>query len=296
MHEDQEEGSVEYPQQSEGRRFAISRTIYAETVAVGSPAHREALRLQTERFARVSTQAARSRAGTAYTQTTDYAPEHTVPIVVHGGSSTIPLSGTVPLAGVSRGLLGTARLELPGAMLIEEMIRIAPDSPAGIALRRGHTAEIGAFAGAPGLERAALADVVDAILALIVRLAGDLGIEWLWLFPRNGLMSLLWAEIPGLLPPYGFRRCSDVVGWNESSARLHEFRSLRLKGLGAWPEVFQIRRGELASDNARRLALLPLRRRHRDVIGRRLLGAMCHARHAHAGILEAEEPAWAAFG
>ena len=296
MHQDQEEGSVDYPQQSEGRRFAISRAIYAETVAVGSPAHHEALRLQAERFARVSTRAARISAGAAYTQTTDYAPEHTIPIVARGGSSTVPLNGTIPQVSASRGLLGTARLELPGAMLIEEMIRIAPNSPAGSALRRGRAAEIGAFAGAPGLDRAARVDVVDAILALIVRLAGDLGIEWLWLFPRNGLMSLLWAEIPGLLPPYGFRRCADVLGWNESSARLQEFRALRLKGLGAWPEIYQIRRGALASDSARRLTLLPLRRRQRDVIGRRLLGAMCHARQTHARFPQAEEPAWAAFG
>src|SRR5690242_9675092 len=118
---------------SEGTRLILSATLHAEVAAPGSPAQRQAARLQAERFARI--RAAHGRAqvrmaddtgeardeeardeseegGESYERITDYAPRRTLPIVVwrarHGEHAP--------------ELVGTARLELPGATLIEGMI------------------------------------------------------------------------------------------------------------------------------------------------------------------------------
>ncbi|HST87588.1 MAG TPA: hypothetical protein VLJ14_04350 [Ktedonobacterales bacterium] len=265
-----------------GARLALSPTLHAEVAAPGSPAQRQAARLQAERFARVcgrpqtseayDADATSAESATSYERITDYAPRRTLPIVVwrtrhdtHDDTRALEL-------------IGTARLELPGAMLIEEMIRLAPGSRAAVELASGRAAEIGAFATAPGLEKGAVLDVVDAIVAIITRLARERDIEWLWLFPRNGLMSLLCARIPGLLPPYRFTRCTDVVGWNEKSPRLRPFRALGLKGLAARPEIYQIRRGDLAADVERRRLLLPARHTRGDEIAGLLSRAMLQAR------------------
>jgi hypothetical protein len=273
----------------EGARLTFSATLHAEVAAPGSPAQRQAARLQAERFARVcgrtqtrdphdagAASETNLAGGARYERITDYAPRCTLPIVVwrarHG-----------PHEGPHDGerapeLIGTARIELPGATLIEEMIRLAPRSRAAREQASGRVAEIGAFATAPGLGKGAVLDVVDAILGMVVRMARERGIEWLWLFPRNGLMSLLCARIPGLLPPYRFTRCADVEGWNEESARLRQFRALGLKGLAAQPDVYQIRRGDLAADVERRRLLLPARHARGDEIDTLLSRAMLRAR------------------
>lgn len=273
----------------EGARLTLSATLHAELAAPGSPAQRQAARLQAERFARVcgrtqihdthttgavgeGRSGAGGAGGASYERITDYAPRRTLPIVVWRTRHGTHDGERAP------ELIGTARIELPGATLIEEMIRLTPCSRAARELASGRAAEIGAFATAPGLEKGAVLDVVDAILGMVVRLARERGIEWLWLFPRNGLMSLLCARIPGLLPPYRFTRCADVVGWNEESARLRQFRSLGLKGLAARPEVYQIRRGDLAADVERRRLLLPARHARGDEIDRLLSRAMLRAR------------------
>lgn len=259
----------------DGLRVAISPEVYAEVIAPGSPAYAEATRLQVERFAQVST--VKRGAQTTYAETTDYAPQQTIPLVVrrrHAATQTDTQAADT--------LLGTARLEQRGATLIEAMLRLAPGSQTAMALHHGRAAEIGAFAPVPDLDKAGLVDVVDAMVAMLVRLATERHIDWLLIFPRNGFMSLMWAEIPGLLPPYRFTPCHDVLGWNEGSERLEQFRALRLKGVGEQPEVYQIRRSDLAADLARRLALLPERRARADELNQQLLRAMCRARQQHA--------------
>ena len=72
------------------------------------------------------------------------------------------------------------------------------------------------------------------------------------------------------------------MSWNEKSERLRQFRALGLKGLGAWPEVYQMRRGDLAVDVAQRRLLLPARHARGGEIDRLLSRAMLRARREQA--------------
>jgi ubiquinone/menaquinone biosynthesis C-methylase UbiE len=83
------------------------------------------------------------------------------------------------------------------------------------------------------------------------------------------MMSLLLAEIPGLLPPYHFALCTDVAGWNETSSTLQKIRTLGMKGLPVSPEtlpvVIQISPEQWAADLKERLALQEQRHQHPDL-------------------------------
>jgi SAM-dependent methyltransferase len=247
----------------------IGESVHARTVRSGSPEHLEAQRLLREQFGRV--QSARSGTTSTYLEATETVASRTIPIVVtvHGAASAA--------SGSSSPLLGTARLELPGAMLIESMILLRPGTPAEAQLAAQHVAEIGSFAPAPDLSRAMLLDVIDGIVAVMVQLARLNRLDAIWVFPRRGFMSLMRAEIPGVLTPYRFALSEDVQGWNEESAQLRHFRSLGLRGLGSWPDIYEERVEDLEADLAGRLALREARLARGDELPGLLRSAMVQA-------------------
>jgi SAM-dependent methyltransferase len=247
-------------------RVDISPMMYGEVADPGTRAHAEIVRFQQERFALVSDPSAQS--DTTFVETTDYAPERTIPMGVYLRNP----SGEGP-----DRLVGAARLELPGATVTETMIRLAPGTHAALALGRHQVAEIGGFATPLDLDKAALADVIDAIVAMIVRIAREHGIEWLWIFPRKGMISVLHATVPGVLPPYHFSYCPDWQGWREESRHYRQFRALGLRGISDQPQLFQIRREDFASDLARRLALRSVRVERAAELEQRFRGAMWQA-------------------
>lgn len=239
--------------------------VYAEIVRPGTPEHAQALRFQQERFALVSRRDTASE--TTFVETTDYAPDGTVPIVVrqYGGS------------GKSDALLATARVELPGATVIETMIRLRPGSAGDVAMRRRQVAEIGGFATPTDLDRATLVEVIDVIVEQVIHVAEAHGIEWLWFFPRKGFISVMRAAVPGLLPPYRLSYRADWLGWNEGSPQLDQFRALRLRGVPAQPQIFQIARADFAADLAARQALRAQRAEQAEALERLLVPAMWQA-------------------
>jgi len=167
-------------------------------------------------------------------------------------------------------------------MLAESMIRLRPQSASELQLVTGKVGEISTFATLPGLERTHWPDVIDAIIGVILPLANDLHIDWLWIFPRQGFMRLLWAEIPDRLPAYRFRRNPDVQDWNLDSVRLQKFRQLKLRGFREVPEIFQIHRTELQQTWDRRLSLLARRQEDPQVLDRLLQSALRHAHEPQA--------------
>ncbi|MGH2514162.1 MAG: methyltransferase domain-containing protein, partial [Ktedonobacterales bacterium] len=199
---------------------------------------------QQDRFALLSDPGGSSDA--TFVETTDYAPDQSIPMGVYQRS---------PNGGGPDRLIGAARLELPGATVIETMIQLRPGTPAALAMARRQAAELGGFATSLDLDKATLVDVIDALVAVIVRLARQYDIAWLWIFPRKGMISVLRAAVPGLLPPYRFSYCPDWQGWREDSPQYQQFRALGLRGIPDQPQLFQISLEDFAADLSRRLAL-----------------------------------------
>lgn len=236
--------------------LSVAPPLEAAVVSFYSPEYQEANHLQMERYSRACKPG--EDAFQKYQETVDVAPRHVVPFVIRRWDH--PRSQTV---------IGTARLELPSATSIEAIARFRPNSPAAAALARRTFAEVGVFATRPGLAWGEVLDVIDTVVGGVVQAARAYGIEWLWLFPRRTLMSLLLADIPGLLPPYRFTLCPDVVGWNENSERLKKMRGVGMKEVSlaadTLPLVYQIAPAVWAEDLARRLALLEERRQSPDL-------------------------------
>ena len=257
-------------------KVLISSTLYAEAVQPGSPDHVAARELQAARFARVSMPATKADAGDlSYVAVTDLPAGCSVPIVVKSTQVSSQYTGTHQQAD---HIVGSARLDLRGGMLIESLLRLAPCSISEHALASGKVGEISTFAAALDLDKALLPDILDGMAGVIVRLAADLGLEWLWTFPRSGFMSLVWAQIPGVMPGYRFTRNMDVTGWNEGNERLAQFRRLRLRGLAEYPEIYQISVSDIEADFTTRIHLRPKRALYAGQMEKILLHAMWQVR------------------
>jgi ubiquinone/menaquinone biosynthesis C-methylase UbiE len=221
-----------------------------------SPDYQQARLLQLERYSRACKPGKDTYQ--KYLEIVDAASQDTIPLVVrrHG----LPLTDS---------LVGTARLELPPATTIEAIMRFQPDSLAAAVLARRTFAEVGVFATRSDLPWSEVLDIMDTVAYAVVQLARKQHIEYLWIFPRLSMMSLLLAEIPSLLPPYHFALCTDVAGWNETSSTLQKIRALGMKGLPVSPEtlpvVIQISPEQWAADLKERLALQEQRRQHPDL-------------------------------
>ena len=252
-------------------RVTIMPRIYGEIVPPGTQLYNDTRQLLATQFGRVQ---AGIGGAPSYVEATATSPEHTLPIAVYKDSIDKSLSKVMTH---STSLLGTARVELAGATLIESMIILQPSSPSRRALESGIVAEIGSFAVIDGLTKASLLDVIDTIVAMTLQIARERGIDYLWIFPRNGFMSLLRADIPELVPPYRFTLCQDVSGWNERSVQLRKFRDMRLRGLGKWPDIFQISRIQFEEDLSRRRLTADKRRAQQAEIERLLPPAMLRA-------------------
>lgn len=236
--------------------LSVVPSLEAAVVPFFSPDYQEASRLQRERYSRACKPG--ENTFLKYQETVDMAPQHVLPLVVRRREKLL-----------AESVIGTARLEFPSAMSIEAVVRFQPNSPAASALIQRTCAEVGVFATRPGLAWGEVLDVIDTVVGAVVQLAQQHGIEWLWLFPRRTLMSLLLADIPGLLPPYRFTLCPDVVGWNENSERLQKMRRVGMKAVPLSPDtppmVYQISPGVWAEDLSRRLKVLQQRRQSRDL-------------------------------
>lgn len=288
--QDSAEGSDGSSEESDSAVTWISPEVYGQTVVLGSPLHDATRHLQAQRFAQVqgsrsgsastSTSVARPSVdeGGSYVEVTDYAPERTIPIAIFRAAT----PGT---RAADDELVGTARLELAGATLIEQMIRLRPDSPVANAFAQQAVAEIGGFAVTHPQDRVLLLDVIDAIVAIACQVAAQRNLTTFLLFPRNGFMSLMRAEIDHLLPPYHFEWCHDVIGWHEESEQLARFRGLGLRGLGKYPDIFVISAETYAADLSARQALIPLRHKEGRDLDRLLPRAMMHAQRLIQGEL-----------
>lgn len=236
--------------------LSVVPTLEISAVSPSSPAYQEARQLQVDRYTRACMPAEDTYQ--KYEDIVDAAPQCTIPLVVRRRDTSLP-----------GGLAGTARLELPSATTIEAIVRFEECSQAASILAQRTFAEIGVFATQPDLPWWEVLDVIDTVSSAIVQLAEECRIEWLWIFPRLTMMSLLLAEIPDLLPPYRFTLCRDVAGWNESSATLQKIRDLRMKELPVSPDtlplVIQITPAQWAQDLKARLALQEQRRQHPDL-------------------------------
>lgn len=233
---------------------------FAEVVSPESPAFQEVRRLQAERFARACV-----RGEITYLETVDVDLQHTIPIAVRNNS------------GV---LVGTAILELPKATNIEHMVRFKPGSLSATLLAANTFAEVRGLAIQSGLDLSESLDILDILGNALVQIATQCRIECLWTLPRQSIMSLLLAEIPGLLPAYRFIQSTDVLGWNEGSTQLQIMRKLHLKTLpiapGSQPSIYQITPATLAKDLAQRIALMEQRHQTPD-LSIRLQAAMRRA-------------------
>ncbi len=229
------------------RSGSLNHTLghVAEVVSPDSPAFQEIRSLQAERFARAS-----APGPSAYLETVAVDPRSTIPVAIRRNDGL---------------LVGTAILELPGATIIESVIRFKPGSLSARTLAKGTFAEMRGFATLPGTSQSEALDIIDAFGSLVVQIAASRGIEWLWFVPRRPLVSLLfYAQVPGLLPICRFSLCWDVLSWNEESPRLQQMRQLRLKEIDLSPDtlpiIYQIPPVVWAEDLAQRFALLD--RRH----------------------------------
>ncbi len=237
-------------------RAATGPDLYAEELEFGTPEYEQAQRLQDERFAKVQT--VQSEAQHSYVAATQVAPTDVIHLAIRRVKSTKRSTrqrrGNGSKASQDE-LIGTARLELPGATLIESMISLREGSLAAHALATRTAAEIGGFASSEAIDRWTVLDVVDAVVAAVIELARRHDLKWLWIFPRSGFMSIMRAEIENVLPPYHFALCPDVAGWQENSERLTAFRAMRLRGFAKHPLVYQISTDVLEQDLHARLAL-----------------------------------------
>lgn len=254
----------------------ISPQISASVLPIGSPGYEAAYTLRAESFARVrgARHGSDESSQGGYSEATGSAPERQIPIGVFWHTQP---AAEAAAKTADRRLIATARLELPGANLIEEMIRLRPGSPISEALADGSAAEIGGFATVEDIDKPALLDALDGIVAVTVEVADQLGIEWLLVFPRNGFMSLIHAEIPSVLMPYHLQRTPDVIGWREDSQRLAQFRALGLRGLGKIPSVYVISKDDFRMDLAERLRLRRRRLADPVALAADLQRAMLHA-------------------
>lgn len=265
-----------------GYKASVIPHLYAEVVAPGSSEYEEARQLQAERFNRAT-----MPGEAAYLQTVDFAPEHTLPIVVRRREPQVTSHHNKKSSGnsgpaVVDTIIGAARIEYAGSMITEEIIRYRSGSRAEDLLRRQAVAEIGGFATNFGLDVPDIMDVIDTINATIVRLAKLSDIDMLWVFPRRTLMSLLLADVPNLMPAYHFALCRDVLAWREDSERLQGVRDLRVKGLLARPEeypvIYEIPTMQLEKDVVQRSAFFEQRRAAAN-FSLRARGAMREALH-----------------
>lgn len=260
-----------------GLRVNVFPHLYAEVVAPGSSAYEEARQLQLARFASTVTSGPYAGdpylQGQAYLQVTEYAPERTVPIVIRTTGYALDNEHQYP----PDTLVGAARLEMFGATFIEATMRLQPGSVARRALDGGHVAEIGGFTTPKDLNKSLLVDVLDTLAAAVTHVSPELEIEWLWLQPRVGFMSLVCATIPDLLPPYHFTYSLDVSGWNEESEQLQQYRLLGQKGEENFPEIYQIHQATLEKDLKARIKLWTSRYEHRHEMEDLLFRAMWRA-------------------
>lgn len=265
---------------------AISPQVSASVVLSGSAAYEAACLLRAESFERVRGGRRASfdeSSHSTYVEATGSAPERQILIGVfsdtalHASAVAQETSGDTTAMQRERRLIATARLELPGATLIEEMIQLRPGSSLSNAFIAGTVAEIGGFATIEDLDKGSLLDALDAIVSVTVEVANRLGIEHLLVFPRNGFISLVCAEIPSVLTPYHLQRSPDVTGWREASGRLAQFRSLGLRGLGKIPVVYVIGKDDFGMDLAERLRLRPRRQADAFALAVDLQRAMLHA-------------------
>jgi len=207
-------------------------------------------RFQEERFARLRSTRADLEADPTpnYTEATRTSPSETIPIVMRRRAwPGAPASDTDEMIAI-------ARMELPGATLIEAMIELRPGSTAAEALATGRAAEIGSFAALEGISRVDVIGALNALAWVLVELARQRRLEWLWIFPRAGFMSMARAEIPGVLPPFHFMLAPDVAGWRQDSAQLAAFRAMRMRGFLDVPLMYEIKVETFAHDLAQRVA------------------------------------------
>lgn len=242
--------------------FAVGANVYATIVDIDSPDYERFLRFQDERFARLqSTRTAPSpEHSPTYVEATHTLPSEIIPIIVRRRQPLHALHVVAPQLNGEDGesdedsedsedeLIGIARLELPGATLIESMIALREGSAAAEAIANCRAAEVGGFATLEGISRFEIIAVVDAVVGVLIQLARQRGLDWLWIFPRAAFMSLLRADIPGVLPPYHFILSPDVAGWRPTSAQLEAFRSMRLRGFLDMPLIYQIATETFAED------------------------------------------------
>jgi SAM-dependent methyltransferase len=235
--------------------LSVVPELEVAVVPFSSPDYQQARLLQVERYSRAC------KPGEAtyqkYQEIVDAASQQSIPLVVRRRGMSLPES-----------LIGTARLELPSATTFETIMRFQPESQAAATIARHTHAEVGVFATRVDLTWWEVVDVMDTVASAVVALAQEYGLESLWIFPRLPMMSLLLATIPGLLPPYRFALCTDVVGWNETSDTLQKIRALGMKELPVSPEtlpvVISITPEQWAEDLKQRLALQEQRRQNQD--------------------------------
>ncbi len=231
-------------------QFAVGAEIYGAVVDMDSTEYADFQRFQEERFARLRSTRADLEADPSpnYTEATHTSPSETIPIVLRRRAQ--------PGARASSAdeMIAIARMELPGATLIEAMIELRPGSTAAKALATGRAAEIGSFAAIDGISRVEVVGALNALAGVLVELARRRGLEWLWIFPRAGFMSMARAEIPGVLPPFHFTLSPDVVGWRRESAQLAAFRAMRMRGFLDVPLMYEIKVETFANDLAQRVA------------------------------------------
>ena len=231
-------------------QFAVGAEIYGSVVTMDSAEYTEFQRFQEERFAQLRSTRADLEADPTpnYTEATHTAPSATIPIVMRRRAG--------PGAPASRAdeMIAIARMELPGATLIEAMIDLRPGSTAAEALATGRVAEIGSFAALEGISRFEVIGALNALAGVLIELARRRQLDWLWIFPRAGFMSMARAEIPGVLPPFHFTLSPDVLGWRQDSAQLAAFRAMRMRGFLDIPLMYEIKVETFADDLAQRVA------------------------------------------
>jgi ubiquinone/menaquinone biosynthesis C-methylase UbiE len=233
---------------------SVVPSLEAFIVSPTSPAYDKARALQAERFARAS-----------------------MPGAKRSSSQKPSLQDTVYL-GIRRrdseqpdSIVATAGLELAPVGTIQSMVQFQPGSLSEQIVEKGTFAVIRGLALQFSLEWGEILDILDTIAATYIRICERLGIERLMAVPRRPAMSLMRAEIHGLLPPYRFAPCNDVVGWVEHGVGLDEIRELRLKELSVSPDtlplIYQITVAFLAEDITKRLSLLEQRHQTPDLTG-----------------------------
>lgn len=232
--------------------FRLVPGLEAKVVAPDSSTYEEARKLQAARFARASTPLPQAP---SYLEVVQFDPEVMIPLVVCRQESGL--------------VIGTAILELPSPKSFATAVQFVPGSAAAEVASKGAFAEIRSFATHFDLEWWEVFDLIDALAGIVLLTAKQLDVEWLWAQPRYSIMSIFLAEIPGLLPPYRFTPCPDVIGWHEDEEAFAELRALRLKELplsnGSLPLIYQITPATLAKDLAQRLAVYEQRRHQPDL-------------------------------